>query len=501
MSLAGQILVVDDNKVSRRKLCHALRTLGHIPHEVESGEAALARLQDQTFDLILLDILMPGMDGFDVLQALAITPALDEIPVLVISGLEDDAASVARAIELGATDFLPKHFDAALFRARVNACVETSRLRRAELDHLRQVDRLIAAAEVMDAEAFHPARLGLDEVARRSDAVGKLARVFRDMAEHVYARERKLQRNLRTVKGMALLLGAGIAGGLGVPLSILLYDAVPMPVGTVFWVSLLAGLACLVPALARGRVGRLCAGSLKFLLGWAALNALSTLMLFEAAGHVTGIVLSIILALQGFTVFLLAAVLRIERPSLRRFIGLCVGLAGMLVLMLAHDRIEGVSTWVWIVVALGIPVIDGLMDILVDRKHPPTLDPMAGVGIMLLASAALILPFAIAGGQLYGPTADLGPAAGLIVLEAARTAVQFLLFVHLIAVAGAVFGSQSAYVSTVAGVGWSILILNETLGFVTMGTLALIVVGLAIVGPKREPEDMAVRFVRRRVVR
>jgi drug/metabolite transporter (DMT)-like permease len=86
----------------------------------------------------------------------------------------------------------------------------------------------------------------------------------------------------------------------------------------------------------------------------------------------------------------------------------------------------------------------------------------------------------------------------LILIEGLRTAAVFVAFVYLMSVAGAVFGSQSAYVATAAGIGWSILLLDETLSAVTLGALALIFLGLALVGTKREAEDIEVRFVRRR---
>lgn len=496
--MGARVLVVDDSASSRRKLVLALRNLGLEATEAASGEAALAQMEGAELDLVLLDILMPGMDGFAVLRHMQGDPALAEIPVLVISGLDGDADSVAQAIELGASDFLPKQFEPAVFRARVQSCIEKARLRRAELDHLRQVDRLITAAERMESSTFHPDRLGLAEVAARPDAVGRLGRVFRDMAEQVYDRERQLQRNIRTAKGTALLLFMGIMGGLEAPISIMLYDRIEQPLGLAFWVNFIAGLVCLGVALARGKVGSFTPTLLAFLIAWAVLHGLSTVIMFEAAGRVTGIMLSIILALEAFTVFLIAAILRIEETSTRRFIGLVAGLAGVLVLLVARESLEGVNDLLWILVALTIPVIYGLMDVLVDQRHPATLDPTAGVGIMLLVSAILTLPVAALAGQVFVLSSALGDGAALIVLEGLRTAVVFVTYVYLIAVAGAVFGSQAAYVSTAAGIGWSILLLGETLSLVTVTALALILVGLALVGPKREAEDVEVRFVPRR---
>ncbi|PWK59243.1 response regulator [Roseicyclus mahoneyensis] len=496
--MGARVLVVDDSASSRRKLVLALRNLGHDATEAASGEAALAQMAGAELDLVLLDILMPGIDGFAVLRHMQADPALAEIPVLVISGLDGDADSVAQAIELGASDFLPKQFEPAVFRARVQSCIEKARLRRAELDHLRQVDRLITAAERMESSTFHPDRLGLTEVAARADAVGRLGRVFRDMAEQVYDRERQLQRNIRTAKGTALLLFMGVMAGLEAPISILLYAETELALGLAFWVNLVAGLICFCVALARGKVGPLTHTLLAFLFAWAVLKGLSTVIMLEAAGRVTGIMLSIILALEAFTVFLIAALMRIEETSTRRFLGLLAGMAGVLFLLVARDRIEGVNDWLWILVALTIPVMYGLMDVLLDQRHPAALDPTAGVGLMLLISAALTFPVAVLGGQFFVLSPAMGPGAFLIVFEGLRTAAVYVSFVYLIAVAGAVFGSQAAYVSTAAGIGWSILLLGEALSLVTLTALALIFIGLAMVGPKREAEDVEVRFVPRR---
>lgn len=498
MSGEGLVLVVDDDQLSRRKLSLALKALGYTSIEAGGGEAALDMMRSHPIDLILLDIVMPEMDGFEVLQRRAADPELSEIPVLVISGLDGDMASVVRAIKFGATDFLPKHFDAVLFQARVSSSIEKRKLRLLELDHQRQVDRLIAAAETMESSTFHPRKLGLDDVAARTDAVGRLGRVFRDMAEQVYARERQLQRNLRTTRGIALLLATGIASGLGVPLSIMLYREIPMPMGTATWVNLVAGLVCLTAMAASGRLKRPTGAMIGFLVSWAVLHGLATILMFEAAGHVSGIMLSIILALEGFVVFLLAALMRTEQPSLRRFAGLCVGLGGVLVLLLARDRLEGVSDWLWILIALIIPTLYAFMDILADRKQPEGVNAVIVVGLVMCISAAMTAPLALANGQLFSPFTLSGEAALLVLVEGARTAAVYVFYILLIAVAGAVFGSQNAYVSTIAGIGWSILLLGEQLTLVTVAALILVLAGLLLVGPKREAEDTEVRFIRRK---
>jgi len=134
----GNLLVVDDNAANREMLSRRLARVGHRVQVVANGPDALALLQQQPIDLVLLDVLMPQMSGYEVLQRLTADEALREIPVVMISAL-DEMDSVVRCIELGAEDYLPKPFDPVLLRARIGACLEKKRLRDREALHLRQL--------------------------------------------------------------------------------------------------------------------------------------------------------------------------------------------------------------------------------------------------------------------------------------------------------------------------------------------------------------------------
>jgi adenylate cyclase len=123
----GVILVVDDHPTNRLKLSLAVKNLGHTTELASNGVEALERLRSGAFDLVLLDILMPEMDGYQVLRHMKADPRLREIPVIVISSLEE-LESVVACIELGAEDYLPKTFDPMLLRARVNSSLEKKRL-------------------------------------------------------------------------------------------------------------------------------------------------------------------------------------------------------------------------------------------------------------------------------------------------------------------------------------------------------------------------------------
>ena len=189
-SRGARVLIVDDHKTNLLKISLAIKKLGHEAICKLDGPSALEELSEETIDIVLLDIVMPGMSGFEVLQTMKSSARLRDIPVIVISSLDDDMASVARGIELGAEDFLPKDFDPVLLKARVGAGIEKKRLRDLELEYLRQVNRLTKAAAVLEAGNFNPKKLGIQDVSGRGDALGKLARVLLSMAQQVYERER-----------------------------------------------------------------------------------------------------------------------------------------------------------------------------------------------------------------------------------------------------------------------------------------------------------------------
>ena len=187
----ASILVVDDSRISGRKLVKAATALGHRADHATSGVEALDVLRKEPVDVVLLDIVMPDMDGYEVLKSMKADATLRDIPVVVVSSLDDEIGSVARAIELGAEDFLPKNFEPAILRARINASLVRKRFRDRELDYLRDIERLTRAAQVIEHGAFRPDEMDIDAVAARPDPLGRLAAVFRGLAEEIYDRERR----------------------------------------------------------------------------------------------------------------------------------------------------------------------------------------------------------------------------------------------------------------------------------------------------------------------
>lgn len=193
----GTMLVVDDDFLNRTLLTTNLEEQGYTVETAEDGRQALDLLRAQPFDVVLLDILMPEMDGYQVLKEIKQDSALQHLPVIVISAL-DEMDSVIRCIEMGATDYLPKPFDPALLRARINASLAGKRLRDLELEYLEQVGHVVNAATAVEAETFEAG--SLDGVAARQDALGQLARVFQRMAREVYVREQRLKQQIQDLR-------------------------------------------------------------------------------------------------------------------------------------------------------------------------------------------------------------------------------------------------------------------------------------------------------------
>ena len=132
------ILVVDDDAGNRDMLTRRLMRLGYKTNVAENGRRALEILRTDKFDLMLLDIQMPELNGYEVLEQQKADPALRDIPVVVLSA-SDETERVARCIEMGAEDYLPKPFDPVLLQARIGASLEKKRLRDREVSYLRQI--------------------------------------------------------------------------------------------------------------------------------------------------------------------------------------------------------------------------------------------------------------------------------------------------------------------------------------------------------------------------
>ena len=194
----ARVLVVDDEEGNRDVLGRRLEREGYQVISAAGGHEALAVMAKGAVDVVLLDVMMPDLDGLAVLEKLKADAATHDIPVIMISAL-DDLAAIARCIEAGAVDYLPKPFEPVILRARLAASLAEKRFRDQERDLVRALGAVTAAATAVEAGAYQAGQLG--ELAQRGDAVGRLARVMDRMAAEVGEREKRLRGRLDQLKG------------------------------------------------------------------------------------------------------------------------------------------------------------------------------------------------------------------------------------------------------------------------------------------------------------
>jgi DNA-binding response OmpR family regulator/drug/metabolite transporter (DMT)-like permease len=488
----GRILIVDDSKTQLLKISSAVRKLGHEVLTCEDGASALEIAASGKVDVMLLDLVMPGLDGFGVLERMKKDPHLCEVPVIVISALDGDMESVAKAIELGAIDFLSKDFSPIVLKARIRAGLERKRVRDIEIDYLRHVAKLTRVAAVLETGTFNPRTLNIQDVAKREDGLGTLAGVLMTMAQKIYEREQAFRNTIATLRGSILLLVIGCLYGLQTPLSRLASFSDVSPWLLSFWMNFLGASILLAYALRRGRPGNAGRRDWAIMIVAGVIGALAEVLLFSAAAELPASTVTMILAMDSFIVFAIVTLLGYEKGDLRRFLGLTLGSSAVMIIVVSGSQMPGGGSLVWYLVALSVPALYALDYILIAEKLPNHLDFSFMAGCIMAISAVATLPLVLWSGELAATgqiIADTSLLSIILLLTAIATLATVLTFV-LTKSTGAVFASQCSYAVTFFGIAWSVILLQERLDVWTWIALALVVLGMVIVGPKKaaEPE-------------
>ncbi len=177
-----KILIVDDEPFNIDYLEQELADLGYDAVSATDGREALEQVATTSPDVILLDIMMPEMNGFQVLEQLKADKTVRHIPVIVISALHD-LKSVVKGIELGADDYLPKPFDPVLLKARISACLEKKRLRDQEQLYLKALERELEIGRQIQASFLPDALPQIPgwEIAAHFQAAREVAGDFYDV--------------------------------------------------------------------------------------------------------------------------------------------------------------------------------------------------------------------------------------------------------------------------------------------------------------------------------
>jgi drug/metabolite transporter (DMT)-like permease len=428
-------------------------------------------------------------DSFDARTALLLERlggGLRETGVPLLLLLRDPSPDdEVRALNLGADDILPWQADRAVLRARLSRLLAAAwgphRHERAD------IDRLVEAARRISAGRYHPGDLGLGNVG--SDRAAAVATVFAQLAATVHERQKRRDAALRTIRGIFLVIAAGAVFGLAPAIGrISALHGLP-PLGVVFWANVVAAAGCLGLAVLSGGVPRLTRADLRFLLAWAVvLGCLYQSATAIVAAHVEASTISLVASTRGFLVFLLAALLALEAPSLRRFAGLGAGFIAVAVVLSTQGWTENGTSLAWLLAALSLPALLAVHTLLMAWRST-TVGVTAAVGIMMAFSAVMLLPVTAARGEFLVPW-HTGPAAIWIILAlAASTACGLVLGLRLVTDAGPVFAGQMAYSQALAGILWGVVLIGETVPPLVWGAIAVVIAGFWLVTPRPDTEQ------------
>jgi CheY-like chemotaxis protein len=229
----GSLLIVDDNEHNRDLLSRQLARMGYLVASESNGRSALKRVEEQDFDLVLLDIIMPEMDGIEVLRRIRSAPRGQELPVIMISSL-DDIDGAIRCLELGAQDYLTKPFHPTLLDARIGACLEAKRMREREAYYRTELEKgddmiqrlllstfpapiaaRVQAGESGIVESALEATVLCCDLSRASGGVrvdaGERVRRIEALLALIEAEAERQGLETTVLEGSRLLMGAGVA--------------------------------------------------------------------------------------------------------------------------------------------------------------------------------------------------------------------------------------------------------------------------------------------------
>lgn len=491
---AARVLVVDDNALNRSKMRMAVSALGYTVEVTSGGAEALQALRSSPFDAVLLDIVMPEVDGYEVLAVMQGDVELRDIPVIVISALDDETESVVRAIELGAEDFLPKSYEPVILRARLNASLSKKRFRDEERAMLAGLATLTEAAEAVESGHFRPENLHLGALPERQDGLGRLAAVFHGMADEIFTRELQLLRAANLLKGSLLVIAFGVVWGITPALSRLSSGLGAEPFGLAIVTNGIGAVFCLAIAAYRRKLPRLGWPEWKFYILLALLVGVGQkLVTFWVAGHIDAGILSMIVILQGIMVFGFAAAMGLEKATPKRLIGLLIGMAGVGAVLLSRLQFDGSGAAIWILAALLLPALMAIETVFLGARMPTHIDVFASIGVLMVVSVVLLIPMVALSGQAILPPDTSWTLAIIVLLLGLAGAGSMILTLQIVEIAGPVFAGQGAYAMTLAGIVWGMLLLDESLSPLAWGAFLIIVLGLYLVEPKARDREFVLK--------
>jgi drug/metabolite transporter (DMT)-like permease len=294
-----------------------------------------------------------------------------------------------------------------------------------------------------------------------------------------------------SAKPIALLILCGTMWGLMPSLSKLASEAHSSPFGLALLVNALGALVLLGYGLARGSMRWPTRAETRFYLIWAVLySLLNQVLIYWLSSKAPASYVSIVTVLEGFAVFIGAAMFGLERATLRRSIGLLIGLVGVSSLLLPQLGREG-GGWLMLMISLAVPLTYAIETVFIAARRPADVSPLTCVTFVMMASVLMLLPLDFIFGGMSSLSPNVVTYAPYVMLIAAATITANVSFFALIKSGGAVCAGQSCYMITLAGIGWSALLNSEAITLNLLGALVLVLIGLKIVGHMSPCEDKA----------
>lgn len=489
-NLPGKILVVDDQSTQRIKIEKGVRTLGHEVEAVSSAVFAMAHLQEHPVDLILLDILMPHIDGIEMLKWLASEPSLEHIPVVVISAYDGESDLVAKAIELGAEDFLPKHFALPILEARINSGLLKKRIRDQEVIQTQQIDRLMRASKLLEQKIYDPQQLRLRSIASGNTPLAKFAAVFSDMGQKIFDRERRLRHQAQTLRGFGMLILAGVLFGLDAPIAKWLSQYSTNSLGMAIWVNVVVVVLAIPWAIYKRDMPKFDYYLIGYFLLWGFCTCiLGDVLLLMASEHIQASVIIIIMVTEVLMVYAYSAITKLETSTTKKLAGVGLGFLGVVLVVYAQGTDAGSTNAFWAILVLGVPLGYAVIDLMIVVGRQVDMLPSTRLGLASVAGLIIMIPLAWIQDDFVPLSLVPGYFELGLLFWGLLTLASMFVFVLLVSSAGSVFASQTAYVQTIAGIGISFVALHETLSPAIWVALGVIVLGMLLVEPKREPEE------------
>jgi len=283
----------------------------------------------------------------------------------------------------------------------------------------------------------------------------------------------------------ALLLVAGVSWGATYSLAKIATRDGAHPLGIALWQGVIGAAIIAVVETTRRRRLPLDQRHLGFYLLCGLLGtAIPSTLYFYAAPHLPAGVLAITVALAPLLTFLGAVLLGLDRLAPARLTGVVLGIVAVLMIALPDTSLPETGAVIWVVAALGAAFSYAMENVAIARLRPPRTQSLTLLGGMMLLSSLALLPAVLATGSFVPLAWPWGTVEWAIVGMAAINVFSYWLFVYLVTATGPVFASQMAYMVTVSGVLWGLLIFEERHSAWIWGALAVMLAGLALVTPR-----------------